>query len=202
MQMTGYLLEHETREHTTLDHLMEGFQLISFDWRYLYVNEAIIQQSRFSREELLGKTMMEKYPGIENMALFTTLRQCMDERLSMNIENEFVFPDHSKAWFELRIQPVTEGLFILSMDITERKRAEAERKEYMRELENMIYMTSHQLRQPITNITGLIAMVKDAQCQDPERDKALTYLKQSVDSLNSFTEDLTGYIHDLKKRTR
>jgi hypothetical protein len=40
------------------------------------------------------------------------------------MENEFIFPDGGKRWFELSIQPVPEGLFILSIDVTERKRIE------------------------------------------------------------------------------
>jgi PAS domain S-box-containing protein len=40
------------------------------------------------------------------------------------MENEFVFPDGTIGWFELSIQPVSEGVFILSEDITERKRSE------------------------------------------------------------------------------
>ncbi|NJO92049.1 MAG: PAS domain S-box protein, partial [Chloroflexia bacterium] len=40
------------------------------------------------------------------------------------IENEFVYPNGSKGWFELKIQPVPEGVFILSQDITERKKIE------------------------------------------------------------------------------
>jgi PAS domain S-box-containing protein len=33
-------------------------------------------------------------------------------------------PNREVGWFELRIQPMPEGLFILSIDITERKQAE------------------------------------------------------------------------------
>jgi len=40
------------------------------------------------------------------------------------MENEFVFPDGTIGWFEIGVQPVPEGVFILSEDITERKRSE------------------------------------------------------------------------------
>ena len=39
------------------------------------------------------------------------------------MENEFVFPDGTKEWFNLSIQPIPEGVFILSIKITEWKRA-------------------------------------------------------------------------------
>lgn len=112
------------RLRSTLDNMIEGCQIIGFDWRYRYVNNALIKHGRQTKEELLGSTMMERYPGIENTKVFGALRRCMEERTVHFMENEFTFPDGSKGWFELSIQPVPEGIFILSCDITDRKRAE------------------------------------------------------------------------------
>lgn len=197
--MNGHLLENETHDNT-LDNLMEGFQLIGYDWKYLYVNEAVVRQSRYSKEELLGSTMMDKYPGIENTTLFKTLQTCMRDKTSETIENEFQFHDGSKGWFELRIRPVPEGLFILSVDITDRRNAELERKEYIKGLEEMIYMTSHQLRQPIANITGLIDLLEQGKGPSGEDEKTIRFMQQSIRDLDSFTEDLTTFIYELKKK--
>lgn len=115
----------DTSDNSTLDSLIEGFQLISFDWRYLYVNKSVVKQSKLNaKKDLLGFTMMEKFPGIENTELFKVLQDCMKTRVSKTIENEFTFPDNSKGCFELRIEPVPKGIFILSMDITEKKKTE------------------------------------------------------------------------------
>ncbi len=113
----------EERYRHTLDNMLEGCQIIGDDWRYLYLNDAVTRQGHRDKEELLGRTMMEAYPGIEETAMFSVLRRCMDERVSERMVNEFVYPDGSSAWFELGIQPVPEGLFILSYDITARKQA-------------------------------------------------------------------------------
>jgi len=48
----------------------------------------------------------------------------MQKRVTKLMENEFIFPDGKKDWFELRIQPAPEGIFVLSVDITERKQLE------------------------------------------------------------------------------
>ena len=108
-----------------LDNLLEGCQIIAPDWRYLYVNDAAARQGRRAKEQLLGRTMMEAYPGIEDTPVFAVLRQCMADRTARRMENEFAFPDGSQDWFELRIEPVPEGVFILSLEITDRKRAAA-----------------------------------------------------------------------------
>lgn len=118
--MKDWTLNHIDTEGY-LNSLLEGCQIIDMHWRYLYVNDAVIKQGRTSREELIGHTMMEVYPGIEHTPLFSILNDCMTNKSSHQIENQFDFPDGSSGWFELRIRPVSNGIFILSMDTTERK---------------------------------------------------------------------------------
>lgn len=123
------LRESEKRTQNILNTMLDGGQIIGHDWRYLYLNDAAVAHSgRNCREELLGFTLMEKYPGIETTELFGILSQCMTERTPRRIETQFFFPDGTNKWFDLTIQPVPEGLFILSCDITERKRMAAERQ--------------------------------------------------------------------------
>lgn len=107
-----------------LDALAEGCQVIGFDWTYLYVNDALVAYAGRTREELLGRTMMECYPGIEATEMFDALRRCMAERRHHQMLNEFRFPDGSTGWFELRFVPVPAGMCILSSDITQRRRAQ------------------------------------------------------------------------------
>ncbi len=110
---------------TTLDTMLEGCQIIGKDWRYIYINSAAEKQNRRSSKELIGNVYMEMWPGIEETFVFKIIKQSMDERSFQHLENEFTFPDGSKGWFELSIQPIPEGIFILSHDITQRKLSEA-----------------------------------------------------------------------------
>lgn len=122
--MLAALRRSEERYRNTLNNMMEGCQIIDFDWRYIYVNDTAALHGRYKPEEMLMRTMMELYPGIQQTDMFAVLQRCMENRTPERIENEFTFPDGEKGWFELGIQPVPEGLFILSLDITERKKAE------------------------------------------------------------------------------
>lgn len=123
------LRRSEERYRNTLNNMMEGCQIIDFDWRYIYVNDTAALHGRRKPEEMLMRTMMELYLGIEVTELFAALRDCMERRTSQRLENQFTFPDGDTGWFELSVQPVPEGLFILSIDISERKQAETELKD-------------------------------------------------------------------------
>ena len=105
--------------------LLEGCQVIGFDWKYLYLNDACVVQARLPREQLIGRTMMERYPGIETTPMFALLARCMVDRTHQRMENEFSYPDGSRGWFELRFMPVPEGVCVLSLDISESKRTAA-----------------------------------------------------------------------------
>src|ERR1019366_5888288 len=71
------VIEKEHQYRFLLENMREGIQVIGYDWKYLFVNNSLVEQGKYSNE-----------------------------------------------WFELSYQPVPEGLFILSMDITERKKAD------------------------------------------------------------------------------
>jgi len=118
------LIKSEERSRDALDHLLEGCQIIGFDWRYIYLNHTAEIHNKRSKDELLGQRYMDMWPGIEETEVFKIIKETLETRVSDHFENEFVFPDGSRGWFDLSIQPVPEGVFILSIDITERKRAE------------------------------------------------------------------------------
>ncbi|PBQ34828.1 histidine kinase [Sphingobacteriaceae bacterium] len=199
-------LEHEKRFHGTVDHLLEGLQIIDFNWRYVYVNEAVVKQSKFSREQLLGHSMMEIYPGLEQTELFKVMSLSMNARVPHLFENVFTFPDNSTGCFELSIQPTEGGLTILSNDISEKKKAEKEKAERSAALERLIFMTSHNLRQPVTQVQGLANLLK-SQVQslaeaNPELKKIVDYLIHSASSLDNVTRDLTSYIQSIELKAK
>ncbi len=132
------LQSSEERYRNTLDTMLEGAQIISFDWRYLYINEMVARHGHQTKEGLLGHTMMEMYPGIENTEAFAVFERCMQDRVPQQMENEFLYPDGARGWFELSIHPVPDGIFILSMDISERKRAQQVLEKASEELEQQV----------------------------------------------------------------
>ncbi|MBI2906901.1 MAG: PAS domain S-box protein [Chloroflexi bacterium] len=153
----------EERLRSALDNMLEGCQIIDRRWRYVYLNDAAARQGRRPKADLLGHTMMEMYPGIEKTELFEKLRESMIERVSHHLENEFVFPDGSRGWFELRVQPVPEGILILSVDITEHKRLDEEMKKYRQRLEDVVARRTAEIAEANARLTEQLAERASAQ---------------------------------------
>lgn len=146
--------ENDKPSFSILENLLEGCQIIGFNWTIMYLNEAAERHSRRTKSELLGKNYQECWPGIEKTEIFRRIKLCMEERIPQLLENQFTFPDGSCGWFDLSIQPVPEGVFILSNDITEKKRIEYANNENAEKFRN-VFETSN-VGKSITKISGKI----------------------------------------------
>lgn len=105
-------------KYQLLDYLIEGCQVIDHDYRYIYLNDAVVKHSHFTADYLLGKKMSECYPGIEKSDMYKKLTTCMQFGLPKKMVNQFKYPDGSIGWFELIMQQVPDGVLIMSNDIT------------------------------------------------------------------------------------
>ena len=116
------------------DNLLEGCQIVNFDWIYVYLNSAVNKQRQKTKKQLLNHSILEVYPGIEKTEYFKTLQNCMINRKPLQLLNDYILPDASRGWFELSIQPVPQGILIFSNDITELVCANEEVKKQVKKL--------------------------------------------------------------------
>ncbi|HET8708172.1 MAG TPA: EAL domain-containing protein [Pseudomonadales bacterium] len=107
-----------------LDSLLEGCMLLGFDWTYLYCNKAAARQALQEPENLIGRTMISMYPGVENSTVFQRYRIAMEQRIPQHFESDYTFSDGTQRWFEFNVEPVPQGIFIFSLDITKRKQTQ------------------------------------------------------------------------------
>ena len=203
-------------DFSAFDYMIEGVQVIDKDSRYVYINAAAALQGKKSKEELVGRTMMEMYPGIENTLVYKRIRKCLKERKPSSMLNEFEFPDGSKGWFELRMQPIEDYVLIMSFDITEQKRAREELEKMnqlleekvrertseladalsaekeMNELKSaFVTMASHEFRTPLSTILSS-AFILEKYIEPGQQDKHLKHLTR----IKSAVKNLVGILND------
>jgi PAS domain S-box-containing protein len=123
---------------SVLDEMSEGLQVLDFEYRYLYLNRAAARHGRRDRHSLVGRRIVDEYPGIEETEVFENMRRCMVERVPRQMTNRFVYPDGGEASFDLRISPVPEGIVVLSVDISDRVTAEEELRRSREDLETIL----------------------------------------------------------------
>lgn len=76
-----------------------------------------------------------------------------------------------------------------------------ERDAYEKQLEEMLFMISHEVRKPITNCIGLIDHLEsDKEYTLEELKEMAGHLKSSVYELETFTRKLTVFVDDVKQK--
>lgn len=201
------------RYHDVLDNMFEAAQILSFDWRYIYLNDAAVQNSHKSREELIGRRVMDCFPEIESTEMFRVMKECMETRAIKIQDFEFSYPDGSVTWYSFSLQPVPEGLFILSLEISDRKRTEQEAtrlnaaldnmvskrtkelEEAIAELESFSYSVSHDLRAPLRHIMGYVGMLLKATKGhlDDDAQRYLRIIDSASREMGHLIDDLLAF---------
>jgi signal transduction histidine kinase len=80
------------------------------------------------------------------------------------------------------------------------KKVQETQKEYIEGLESILFMTSHRIRQPIANILGLSYLLNDSKNSKEEIKVFIEFIKQSSLILDVYTQGLSSYTFDLKKK--
>lgn len=190
------LRESEERIQITLDNISEGCQIIDFDWRYIYVNDMAVRHGRIPKEEKLGYTVFDVHPNFENSKRYSAIKDCLEHRTAHQSELSYVESDGTQFWFNLSVQPVPDGAFLLSVDITEHKQAERQELELHLERErtqlitSFITKASHEFKTPLSVIGNSLYLqekVTDALSQQKYRDSIKVQTKAILRLVESLT---------------
>jgi len=102
--------------------------LASYDreWRFTFVNAAAARVLGRSREELLGRSIWELFPGAIGNQYYRDLHTAVRE--NRPLRSEHYYPPFGQ-WFDNHIYPSPAGVTVFATDITARKKAEAALRE-------------------------------------------------------------------------
>src|SRR5690606_28013197 len=172
------------------------------DYRYRYLNESAARHGRSSLAALLGRTMMECYPGIEASPMFARLRRVVEQSEAQRLLNEFAYPDGGHRWFELRMEPIPEGALILSIDVTDRGEAEqanARLREQLAQLDRldaigrMAAGVAHDFNNALSSIIASVELADGLISRSNEMQGLLAGIRDQVEQANGLTKRLLTF---------
>lgn len=69
-----------------------------------------------------------------------------------------------------------------------------QKKHYNRTMEEIIFMTTHEVRNPVTNIVKIVEFMNEESVSNRNKDELMVYLRRSVEELESATRQMTDNI--------
>lgn len=193
------LQESKVRLRSILDCMMEGCQIIDRHGCYEYLNDLAEMHTRRKREELLGKKFADVWPGAESSELYIRVLRCLEESLVSRLEYEQILPDGSVRWFDFIIQPVPDGVMVLSQEISERKRAEMRQRQLFDIIENSLneiyifdartFRFLHANRGALTNLQYSYAEIRELTALDLKPEISEARFREMVRPLLDNTQE-------------
>ena len=117
------------RSRGVLEGMAEGFVLLDRNFQLLDINTEGLRIDRRSREDVLGRSHWEVWPGTEDTEQGRLYKRVMASGTAEQIECSYRWDDSREVWLDVRAYPHPDGVAIFYRDIGDRKRAEFEIQE-------------------------------------------------------------------------
>ncbi len=193
------LQESERRLEILASNFPDGFiSLIDKNLIFLYTGGAMYKDYEFNPLQWIGKPIHQLFPS--NICdKITSLLPSILEGHHCTFETIFL----AKTFLNT-IQPITdeegkvESFVLASIDITERKNKEEQINERNRVLEEIAWIQSHGVRQPVANILGLLELIKMENQYGSENIKLyFDHLEKAAKSLDQIIYQIVGKANNI-----
>jgi PAS domain S-box-containing protein len=173
----------------------------------IYVNNAFCSMTGYKSKKVLSKPFnpfnteeLDSHEYEKFIAAIAEKRECQIETLTKKNNKE-------EYWVRFSMIPIYNSDNELShwisiqKDVTEERKQEKEKEQLIRELtqnnkdlKQFSYITSHNLRAPLSNLIGLLNLIEDIPINDSELSEIINGFKKSTHLLNETINDLVKII--------
>ena len=175
--------------------------------KIIYVNPAFSIMSGYHSDEIIGKTPnIFKGPNSDQQE-YKKLISALKKKQECLIETISYKKNKEEYWVRFSMVPVynTENELShwvsIQRDVSEEKKQEKEKEQLIRELtqnnkdlKQFSYITSHNLRAPLSNLTGLLNLIEDIPIENQELSEIINGFSKSTHLLNDTINDLVKVI--------
>ena len=124
------LASSDGRLRSILDGMSEGFSLFSPDFIVLDVNAEAVRLELRTRDQIVGRSHWDLYPGTEHGPLGVLYKRAMRDRVTVGLEHRHVWTDGRVFWLDMRAYPTGDGcLAVFFRDVTARHVADRQLRE-------------------------------------------------------------------------
>lgn len=175
--------------------------------KILYVNPAFTKLTGYNPEDVIGKTANIFMNKTALKYDFKRISQALKKKEEISFETINLNKNKEEYWTNISMIPITNKdnehshWISIQRDISKEKEREKEREQLISELtqnnkdlKQFSYITSHNLRAPLSNLTGLLNLIEDIPVENEELKEILNGFSKSTNQLNETINDLVKVI--------
>ncbi|MBE2221707.1 MAG: GAF domain-containing protein, partial [Anaerolineae bacterium] len=191
-EQTAELKLERDRTITILEHAGESILLLDGTAKIVYVNEAMVRQSGYSRGELIGKTplffkseLTASSDYSEFMSMLLQGKPWMGQMVNKRRDGSFYDVALTMAPVAAAEGEIT-GFVVVESDITRLKEIERLKTEFVANV-------THELRTPLTNVKTYVTLAERGR--EEQRSRYFQILHHETDRLTQLIQDLLDLSH-------
>lgn len=150
-----------------LESITDGFYAMNKNWEVTYINKEAERILNCKRDHLLGKNLWDFFPRSREGEFYPQYERALKEKISVHFEECYTALG---VWGSMHVYPKKDGLAVYFVDITAQKKNQIEQLRQMKmiekqneQLKRISWIQSHEVRAPLSNILGLVELVKENQ---------------------------------------
>lgn len=175
--------------------------------KIIFANHAFTEMSGYKASEVIGKSPLLFRGKNSDESELKKLVNAIKNEEETQIETISYRKNGEEYWVSFSMIPITnkEGQLShwisIQRDVTLQKKQEKEREQLIRELtqnnkdlKQFSYITSHNLRAPLSNLTGLLNLIEDIPIENDDLKLILNGFTKSTYLLNETINDLVKVV--------
>lgn len=189
-QVEEILVESEEKFRRMFEDSRSGMVLLDQEGRYTKVNKAMTEILGYSEQELLSMGPKDiTYRGDITTDNLITKQLWTGESDGLSTEKRFLHKDGRVIWGAITVSPIRDSngqtMYMLGQmqNITERKKTDQIKDEF-------IGMVSHELKTPLTVITGSLRVLANQGLSEKQTRELLQNAIDSTDVMTDIVENL------------
>ncbi len=121
LQLIRTLSEAKQKYKVLLESIPDAVVVINGDWKILLANDTACHLlAKAPKENFIGVNLLQHFPNFIDTSIYKAIQTVMANRTPDVIVESLSYGSVHDRWFEIHIYPVSEGIMLINIDITER----------------------------------------------------------------------------------
>ncbi|MFC1770894.1 ATP-binding protein [Candidatus Margulisiibacteriota bacterium] len=188
------LIKSEERLRKFMDAAPASVILLDYNLRIMEVNAQVTKIFGGNKKDVIGQSIIDFILDIKKMGILQNIIEVINTGKSVYID-DLILPQVNERRFTATIFKFKEGLGIILLDITKRKKMEEKLKSAINSKSKLFSMISHELRTPLTTIKEGLAIVLDGSAGEISnmQKNFLEMTKRNVDRLHRLINEVLDF---------